>query len=287
MTTSLSIRHSLWLCALSLAGLASAPTHAAGFFDFRSGKSDAQVDAKRRIWHVREFTTIQIVPREAEATAPNQHPVTIQPESLQKQLMLIQKVDPRGNEPLFDKDEAEVISLPLAQAIANAGPEDDVQLLSSARRGVMGPPQALTARVFVQGDGLNIIVNDMSLDFVVAYRTTNMLPKFQYGSRTQPSKAKLQSIAATSKRADWVVLPLSPLMAAPNAAAAVAPAAAPAAAPAPVAAAATPGAAPAPSVVSKSGEIEERLAALKRMFDRGLITSEEYQQKRKELLQAL
>ena len=276
MTTSLSFTRTVLLCALGLAGLASIPVQAAG-------PSETQVDAKRRIWRVREFTTLQIVPREAQATALNQQPVAmIQPESLQKQLMLIQKVDPSGNnQPLFDKDEAETIALPLAQALANAGPEDDVELLSSARRAFMGPPQALTARVFAHGDALNIIVHETSLDFVVAYRTTNILPKFQYGSRTQASKAKLQSAAATSKRADWVALPLAPLMAAP---AQVAP---PVARPAPVVAAPAPAAPPAPPVAVKSGEIEERLATLKRLFDRGLINNEEYQQKRKELLQAL
>jgi hypothetical protein len=287
VTTALSFRRTVLLCALGLAGLASIPAQAAS-------ASETQVDAKRRIWRVREFTTIQIVPREAQATAPNQHPVaTIQPESLQKQLMLIQKVDPSGNQSLFDKDEAETIALPLAQALANAGPEDDVQLLSSARRAFMGPPQALTARVFAQDDALNIIVHETSLDFVVAYRTTNILPKFQYGSRTRASKAKLQSAAATSKRADWVALPLAPLMAAPAPSATAAPAAAPArvappvAPPAPVVAAPAPAAPPAPAVAVKPGEIEERLATLKRLFDRGLINNEEYQQKRKELLQAL
>lgn len=277
MTTSLSLRRTLLLCTLGLAALVSIPAQAA---------SETQVDPKRRIWRVREFTTIQIVPREAGTTAPNQHPVTaIQPENLEKQLMLIQKVDPRGNEPLFDKDEAKEISLPLAQALANAGPEDDVQLLSSARRAFMGPPQAMTARVFAQDNALNIIVHEMSLDFVVAYRTTNMLPRFQYGSRTQASKAQLQSVAATSKRADWLALPLQPLMAAPTAPAAAPPAAAPA--PAPVMVAPAPVAPPAPPVVAKPAEIEERLATLKRLFDRGLINNEEYQQKRKELLQAL
>lgn len=291
MTTSLSFPRSLLLCTLGLVALASTSAHAAGMFDSLPGKAEAQVDTKRRIWRVREFTTIQIVPREAEAVTPNQHPVTtIQPESLRAQLGLIQKVDQRGSGPLFDKDEAEEISLPLAQAIANAGPEDDVQLLSSARRGFLGPPQALTARVFVQDDALNIIVHDTSLDFVVTYRMTNMPPTFQYGSRTQVSKAKLQSIAATSKRADWVALPLAPLMAAPTAAAEAAPAAAArstAAAPSAVPARAAAPVATPPPVVAKPGEIEERLAALKRLFDRGLITSEEYQQKRKELLQAL
>jgi hypothetical protein len=60
----------------------------------------------------------------------------------------------------------------------------------------------------------------------------------------------------------------------------------PPAAPAPVQTAPAP--APAPRAAPASAdEIEQRLLTLKRLRERGLISEEEYQQKRREILQAL
>jgi hypothetical protein len=71
-------------------------------------------------------------------------------------------------------------------------------------------------------------------------------------------------------------------------AAAVLPAAAPAAtvAPAPPAPAAAPPL-PRPRDPGYADDVEQRLLTLKRLRDRGLISEEEYQQKRKEILQQL
>jgi hypothetical protein len=57
--------------------------------------------------------------------------------------------------------------------------------------------------------------------------------------------------------------------------------------PAPPAAAAPTAAPAAPRTPAGSASAEERLTTLKRLHEKGLITDEEYQQKRREILQAL
>jgi pyruvate/2-oxoglutarate dehydrogenase complex dihydrolipoamide acyltransferase (E2) component len=109
-------------------------------------------------------------------------------------------------------------------------------------------------------------------------------------------------VSGISRRADWVALPLAAIA---GAATAATPAPTKAPAPAAVTAAhmapAAPAAAPAPASMDKpapaaaprardaafADEIEQRLIILKRLRDKGLISEEEYQQKRKEVLQLL
>ena len=276
----------------------------AGVMDFLFGKkteSEAKVSPNQRVWRVAEFTAIRIEPREAGAS-PNAQPVMVQPELLRQQLALVRVRLRSGEAPLFFPDELAELIEPIAQALSVAGPEDDLVLLSTARRdaGVLGTPLGITARLFVQGDALNLIVNDARLDFVNAYIGSRIPPTFIFGSRTRAGTATIQSVSGISRRADWVALPLAAIT---GAAAAPAPTKAPA--PAAVTAApmapAAPAAAPAPASMDKpapaaaprardaafADEIEQRLIILKRLRDKGLISEEEYQQKRKEVLQLL
>ena len=94
----------------------------------------------------------------------------------------------------------------------------------------------------------------------------------------------LAQSAATARRGDWLALPLSMPGAAPAVVVlGVAPAAAPASATLAAPRAAQPAAAPEPPPT----EAEQRLATLKRLRDRGLISEEEFQEKRKEVLKLL
>jgi hypothetical protein len=136
-------------------------------------------------------------------------------------------------------------------------------------------------------------------------------PVWRYASRTVQGSAMLQSVSATSRRADWITIPMGSAAAAttaPMAAQAVAPvplSAAPApaiplAAPgvgAAAAAVATPVPPPAPVLTpvvpakprdaAFYDEQEFRLKTIKRLRDTNLITEDEYQQKRREILQGL
>jgi hypothetical protein len=156
--------------------------------------------------------------------------------------------------------------------------------------------------LFVQGANLQMIVHDARFDFYDKYRGTNTEPRFTSGSRNSASGADVQGAGLASPRPDWLSIPLNSLMSvagAPQAPAAPATVAAPApAAPAQVqpgaaaVVAAPPAAAVAPAPrrpldAAGADDIERRLETLKRLRDRNLITEEEYQQKRKEILQAL
>ncbi len=288
---------SRWLAPATLCvGLciSTLPAQAASWTDFlfgssKSGQTDkASAPSDRRTWRIGEFTAIQRAERESGAAA-NQQPATVAPETLRQLLAPVRLVAGKGTVPLFHPDELSDLIEPLAEALSVAAPGDDLLLLSTHRRGegILRTPTGLTARLFVQGDALNLIVNDARRDFVNAYIGSRIPPTFTFGSRTTPGAVALQDPGATLRRADWVVIPLQRAAAAPVLAPAPVvvlpppvPAPAPQAAPAPAAA-------PRATAPASADEIEQRLVTLKRLRERGLISEEEYQQKRREILQAL
>jgi len=304
--------HTRALAALvSLALGAACASAEAGVMDFLFGKrsgdsgSTSASNASRKTWRLSEFTAVQIVPREA-GSVPNNQPAMLQPEGLRQQLALVRATIDNKPQPLFFGDELKDLVEPIAQALAVAGPDEDVVLLSTSRRGesFLSPPLGLTARMFVQGGNLNFIAHDARRDFVDAYIGTKVPPTFQFGSRDAASRVALQSTSAASKRADWIAIPIAaaaaavaPVAIAPaqavaapipaaTAGTAVAPAAAVVPAPMPVP---TPAVAPAAPTRDTAYYEEQarRLKGLKMLRDQGAITEEEYQQKRKEILSTL
>jgi hypothetical protein len=280
--------------------VAIAPARA-GVMDFLFGSADKTTqstgtDVRRRTWTLREFTAIRLVPRESGA-APNQHPAQVDPEVLRQQLAQLRFDVGSGTQTLFAADEVGELAGPLAEALSNAGPEDDLLLLSSSRRGggLFSQPLAVTARLFIQEGQLQLLVNDARYEFFNEYKGSGRPPQFTFGSRAKAGTASLRSAAGSSQRPDWVALPLA---AAAAPAATARPMPAPAAAPAPAAGAriATPAAPASPAAAAPAlrprdpgfaDEVEQRLLTLKRLRERGLISEEEYQQKRRDILQSL
>ncbi|MDE2626162.1 MAG: SHOCT domain-containing protein [Burkholderiales bacterium] len=280
----------LLLCA---ALLGSALPAQAGWMDSLFGKGGASAEAAQpgpgqRLWPIGEFTMVRLVAREA-GSSPNQQPVQLQPEVLRQQLALVQSIGRSGPQPLFAPDELASLVEPLVQAFGRAGANDDVLLLSASRRdsGVLMAPTAVTARLFVQGGELQLIVHDARFDFYDTYRGTHVAPRFTYGSRTAAGEAVIRSAGASNRRPDWLSIPLH--MAAAPAATPAPMSAAPAALPVPPSAPPQAAPAPAPKPLDAAGaaDIERRLETLKRLHDKGLITDDEYRQKRKEILQLL
>ena len=290
--------------ALAVAALAgTAPAHA-GVLDALFGKSAAATEGAatgstpgRRQWQLGEFTELQLQPRESSAPA-NEHPQAVPAAQLRNWLQGVTLVRGNQREPLFGSEELATLPQVIVDALAVATPQDDLVLLSTSRRdaGLLGTPYGLTARLFVQGGALQLIVHDARLDFYNQYRGARILPTFQFGSRGAASKVQLSSPDAASTRGDWLAFALAPKAAAPVTAPAVAPVAPAAVAPAAPARAAAPAVAPATTPAAPAGagrdarfydEQEQRLRSLKRLRDQNLITEEEYQAKRKEILQAL
>ena len=82
---------------------------AAGLFDSVLGREGTQAEqsakARQRIWRIREFSTVQLLGREAGAPE-NQHPVKLNADALRIALGQFKSLDSRGKErPLFDADE--------------------------------------------------------------------------------------------------------------------------------------------------------------------------------------
>ena len=238
----------------------------------------------RTQWKLATFTWIKRVPAEPGAPA-NTQPATVTEASLTATLApVLAQVDDQTI-PLFAPDELQGLVKALGEALALAQPGEDLILLSTHKRGggFLAQAVGLTARLFVRDGALNLIVRDARLSFMDRYAAENTLPTFAYGSRTQPSEARLSAPGATQRRGDWLVLPL----AVPESVKAAAPV--PAAAPAPIAAPA-PLAAPAPAAPHDAAYFEaqrERLKALKQLRDEGLLTEAEYQAKREAIVKAL
>jgi Short C-terminal domain len=300
---------------LALAAVALAGPVSAGVLDFLFGNSAEKqaapqaVRTGKRVWVVGEFTEVRLTKAEAGAAA-NSHPINLSPEAIRALLGGIRTpVAGGGDEALFGVSELADLVESIQLALASALPDEDLLVVSTSRRGggLLTAPTSITARLFVTGDRLNVIVHDNRFEFFGLYRGAGTLPTFVFGSRTNPSLVNLRRAGANSRRADWLEIPFSaanaaievPGAAAPPAAAATpAAAAAPAATTAPAPAAAAPAAPAAPPVQPAAApgrardpafydEQEQRLRTLKRLRDNNLISEEEYQQKRREVLQQL
>ncbi len=248
--------------------------------------------AQPRVWKVGEFSALRLVDAEP-GSAGARHPVVLGAErwrALLAQVELLGDGDRRT--PLFSADELADLTPVLARAMAVAGPGDDLLLLSSARRGnLLSAPLSVTARLFVQDRQLNLIVHDTRRDAYSEFRAAQQVPVFEFGSRRAASPARLHvDGAAPLRRGDWVVWSLDgepapparvqPGTPAPAAAAAAAAETPPAAAPASVLPAK-------PRDAAFYAEQEERLRGLQRLRDAGLLSEEEFQRKRRAILDSL
>ena len=159
-----------------------------------------------------------------------------------------------------------------------------------------------TGRLFRNADGLQVIFGLVRKPFESEFNATGVLIAFEPGRRAAPVDASQRLADAdpinVMRRGDWASLVVA--TAAANAAPAAAPAvevAAPAAkgaaaagaitAPAPGVAPAAAAPRPAPDADALYKSISERLKALQRLRDAGLITPQEYDEKRRQILSEL
>ena len=229
----------------------------------------------------------------SEAGANNTQPASISAEALSKLLLQIKLVAGNKEVPWLEEESAQSLANGIAKFLAKANSAQEGIFLVTSRTssGIISGKLGNSGRVFVNQQGLNLIVGEAHVEFFNAYRATRMIRKFEFGSRKQASKVVLQSPYLQAGRRDWLSLPLQVQASVPVAPAAVSlslPAAAPAS-PAALAPAA-PLAAPAPSAASIEQTFqahESRLKGLKRLREQNLISEEEYQAKRREILKDL
>jgi len=235
------------------------------------------------------FSFVRIERAEPQA-APSQHPLVVSDATLRAALAPLRNARQK-DEPLFNDDELAEIVPPLVRALGEVKPDQDVAFAVAGRHGgwmALVPRSVTTGRLFRNADELQLIVGMVQEPFESQFLATGYLVPFESGRRAAPFD-KAVAIAPASgapRRADWVSLTL---VSAPSVPTAAPVAATPAAAlpSAPPAAAANTAPASRPRDPAFFEEQEQRLATLKRLRDRGLISEEEYQQKRREILSQL
>jgi len=255
--------------------------------------ANLQAQPAQTQWNLGTFTWVKRVPAEPGAP-PNTHPAQVSPESLRALLGSVQVKLGRKDAYLFGRADLKEVVPALSEALALAQPGEDLILLSTSRHGdgLLDPTEALTARLFVQGDALNLLVHDARFEFLIAYQTMNVQPTFVYGSRKAAAKEDLQAPLARRLRPDWLAFPLKVATAAiPPALPAPVLVPVSSSTPAPAQAQATPAAAPEPPpTAAQTSAYEakaERLRTLKRLREENLISEAEYREKREAILKTL
>ena len=248
----------------------------------------------RRLWEISPFSWVRRAAAEKGAPA-NGQPLRVEAAALVQALGSVRVVVSGSlQESLFSLPETTSLGKALSEALAVAGPDEDLLLLSTSKRdaGLFGKSLGVTARAFVRDGRLNLIVQDGRLEFVDQYFRDFQMPRFDYGSRSKGGNAILKAPGAENPRPDWIVIPLDELVTpAPQPPAAAVPpkpvpAPVPAAAPA-VVPVAIPAAQPkAPGKAAPSSP-EARLQELKRLREKDLITEEEYRKRKEEILKEI
>src|SRR6266567_1958995 len=210
-----------------------------------------------------------------EAGAPdNAHPFGISVDALGQTLASL-KVEgsiSMSAEPMFTDKELEEIVPHLVAAFAKAGPKEDVTFAVTGRHGRLGAyssKSVTTGRLFVRDRQLNVIFR-LVHDLYEGGELGPSVPLFLPGSRAYRADSVWRLVPENghlaNKRSDWVVLDTTTLPGTKG----------------------KTGAAPAaPTADSRYQEIENRLSALNRLKANGLITEEEYTERRRAILQGL
>lgn len=225
------------------------------------------------------------IERLEDGAPPNDHPLAITAAQLHSMLEKLEFTNKDSNEPIFNAEELNDISAPLSTALARAGPREDVTFAVSGKHGSVAAAlfqskTVTTGRLFVKSGAINIIFNEIHGEFEDRLRATGWLAPFVPGSRNKTANVTVVAapgVGFTSRnRRDWIQLAENTVPAAPSART-------------PVAAGVAPGAATgsAPQSDAYYQDIEKRLTLLKGLKDKGLITEQEYNDKRKEILQGL
>lgn len=230
-----------------------------------------------RVVYQEQFKNMLLVKREA-GSQPNQHPATITPEELGRLLKpLTVRYGKDKPEPLFSDDqptELTTFATWLSDALTAAGPDQDIVFHLPQTRGLwlLTEKMMLSGRAFVVDGKLNIIVAHVREGYEGQWVRAGVLRKFKPATRATKVLEDRELVArppvtlAQPGRGDWVQLDLSAVLQRQ-------------------AAHRDAGAAPrAGDVVQPRSSAAERLQKLQSLKDKGLISDEEYQSKRQQIL---
>ena len=221
-----------------------------------------------------KYSSVRIELAEAGAVANQSH--AIDAAELSAALALLKLNDAQ---PIFLADELSEVVPHLARALAQTTASEDVVFAVAGRHKLLGlfaPNAVTTARLFVADGKLNLIVGLVQSTFDVERLSNQPTKVFIPGSRLRPL-AQAGKVAggawspSVPGRSDWLVLPLERL-------ATSIPMLAPRQAGTPSAAVKALATEPAIS------DVERRLAINERLKQQGLVSEQEYQEKRRAIL---
>ena len=215
-----------------------------------------------------------------ETGAPdNDHPFDISPDALSRSLasLEVEGGAKSGTAPIFNDDELKEFAPYLVAALAKAGPKEDVCFAVVGRHGALGsysPPSVTTGRLFARDGRLNVIFGLVQEHFEgpdVGF-VDSLTPRFPPGSRMQASNTGWKLLPKGGRlpegRLDWIALDTTQPPAAKEKAAGAAE--------------------PTPRTAdSRYQEAQSRIIALDRLKADGLITQQEYDERRRAILQGL
>lgn len=217
---------------------------------------------------------------------PNNHPVSLDEEQVRMALSTIEFMLPGQDKsfPVFEKPELDVLEKYISSALAQAGPDEDVAF------GVIGDYRAVyglakeqmytSGRVFYRDGKLNIIFGDIHGKYWA--NADRRLYPLAPGSRFKPGTHVWRVLSQPDQefyagpegvRSDWIVLDLASMEAR--------------AALGEKAAAQSPGMTGGQPFYGAQKSIEERLVILNDLKNKKMITEEEYEKKRLDILKDL
>ncbi|WP_417069729.1 SHOCT domain-containing protein [Niveibacterium terrae] len=287
--------------ALALTAALAAPAAHAGFFDdLFGGKESTQLERwaaspdDTMKWG--EWDFLRIDTRGAQAQ-PSAHPVQLSADQVATALSGIKIQGFKQTNILFSEDEIRRFAPAIAIGLAKANAYQDLIFVSTGQHswsGLMAPLLANSGRIFFADGRLNLILGSAHIDFLADLRQgSRQPPRFDFGSRgTRTPKINILGVEkgeAKIIREDWIAISIANV---------AAPATVPVTTANPIdrnrispVQQPQPVAQPAPQAAPVEdpfyGKQEARLRALKRMRDQGLITDEEFQQKRADVLKNL
>jgi len=217
---------------------------------------------------------VRLDPIESDAPA-NAHPFVVSSSQLRRMFVGLQVSGAfsASKDSIFSENDLKAIIPYLSSALSRASPRQDVTFAVADARGIFGSYSTrfiTTGRLFVRGDKLNLIfgliherLEAENLDY------TAVTPPIIPGSRARRVdtviwKIESPNVKFADGRGDWLVFDQSAM---------------------------TPpkvlGEEPAPRVEGGEREFERRLQVLKGLREKGVITEEEYAERRRAILQEL
>lgn len=222
-------------------------------------------------WSEGEFDQVHRVAN--GGAAGNVHPQALAVENLSKALLNLRlKSGASAASSLLNQESAASLARGLSAGLSKATAQQDLLFLATSGQGsgLFGNKLGNSGRAFVDSQGLNLIFGEVEVDFVGAYRGTRKSRAFEFGNRGSASGVAVELNGVAQPRNDWVIIPLASLRAGEPQAASLA--------------------APAVQTVVRDEQYyaaqETRLKGLKRLHEQKLITDEEFQAKRGEILKA-